>query len=821
MTRHILPDVRYAVRRLVKSPGFTIAAVVSLALGIGANTTVFTLINAVFLHPLPVEDPSRVVSVYTTDEKNMGGLQNLMPLSFENYRDYRDRTDAFSALAATSGAGVSVAGREGEPERVFGLLVTGNYFDMLGVRFAHGRGFRAEEDAVPGADPIVVLSDRFWKRRFAGDPALVGTPIRLNGRSYTVVGVAPEGFRGTGALGGPDLFVPSMMHADILQNDQWFSERRALLFAVLGRLKPAVSRGQAEAAMKTVAARLEKEYPDANSKRGVRLIPLTESAINPNQRDLFVRAGGLLMTVVALVLLIACANIANLLLGRAAERKKEIAIRISLGASRGRLVSQLLTESVILSIFGGAAGLAVAAWGRDLLLSFRPPFINPEDLDLRLDARVLLFTFSISILTGLLFGLAPALRSSRPQLVGDLKERSTMEGGHGRPFTARNLLVTAQVALSLVALVGSGLFLRSLGRAQAIDFGFDAPRLGVLSFDVDAQGYGRKRGEEFEASVLERIASVPGVAAAALGSNAPLNGGFMRSVYPEGKESQPDRNGILVLTDGVAPGYFRTLGIALLKGRDFVDADKDGAPQVVVINETMADRFWPGIDPIGRRFKFHGDTAWREIVGVARTSKYIAPGEDPQSFVYMPMRQSYTGNVTLFVRSAGDPASVLGAARAAVQEMDASLPIVGVSTLGALVDQGFWGARMGAGLLAIFGALALVLAGVGIYGVMSWSVGQRTREIGIRMAMGAEPADVLRLVLGQGMVPILMGVTLGIALALSSASLVSGLLFGVSATDPATYVAVPSILAGVALLAAYVPARRATRIDPLAALREE
>jgi len=817
----ILQDVRIALRRLVRTPGFTVACILSLALGIGANTTVFSLINAVFLLSLPIRDEARVVSVFTTDEKNSGGLLNLLPTSIPNYKDYRDESDAFSSLATTMGAGVNVAGTGGEPERVFGLLVTGNYFDMLGVKFARGRGFTPDEDRTPGASPVVVLTDRFWKRRFAADPGLVGSQVSLNGRKFTVVGIAPEGFRGTGALGGPDLFLPSMMYADFLQDATWYSQRRPLISFVLGRLKDGVTAEQAEASLKTIAARLEKEYPDANLKRSVRVVPIAQAAINPNQRDLFVRAGGLLMTVVGLVLLIACANIANLLLGRAVDRRKEIAIRISLGASRGRLVRQLLTESVILSIAGGAAGLAVAVWGSDLLLSFRPPFLNAADLDLTLDSRVLLFTLGLSILTGLVFGLAPAIRASRPEIVTDLKERSSLAGGHGSPFTLRSLLVTAQVALSMVALVGAALFLRSLGQAQEIDLGFETEHMGVLSFDVDGQHYGRPRGEEFQRRVLETVRALPGVASATLGANAPLAGGFMRTVFPEGMQDDPARTGILVLTDSVMTGYFDTLKIPILRGRDFTEADRDGAPLVVIVNDTMAERFWPGADPIGKRFKFHGDTEFREVVGVARTSKYIAVGEDPRPFAYVPIRQLYAGAVTLYVRSAGDPAPALGDARRAIQAMDGDLPIVAVSTMSALVEQGFWAARMGAGLLAIFGGLALILASIGIYGVMSWTVGQRTREIGIRMAMGAEPADVLKLVLWQGMVPVLMGVAAGLAIALASARLVSGLLFGVSAADPATFALVPAVLAAVAVLASWLPARRATRIDPLVALRYE
>jgi len=502
-------------------------------------------------------------------------------------------------------------------------------------------------------------------------------------------------------------------------------------------------------------------------------------------------------------------------------RKREIAIRLSLGAGRARLVRQLLTEATLLSLIGGAAGLAVAVWGRDLLWAFRPPFFAPDGLDLGLNARVLGFTLAVSLVTGVLFGLMPALQASRSDLVTELKDKSSQPGRHNRRFGARNFLVMSQVALSLITLIGAGLFLRSLGEAQKIDPGFDAERLGVLSFDVAGVGYDRPRGEEFYRRMLERVATIPGVESASLSENPPLQAGFMRSVFPEGQAVPPDRSGILVLVNATGDGYFKTAGIPLMRGRDFNDADRDGAPQVVIVNETMGERFWPGQDAVGKRFKFHGDESFREIVGVARNSKYFNVGEDPQPFIYLPLRQNYEGAVTLFVRSAADPAVTLGTVRGEVQSMDRNMPLVGVATARDLIQQGFWAPRMGAALLAIFGLLALVLAAVGIYGVMSYSVNQRTQEIGIRMAMGAKPGDVLGLILRQGMTPVLIGVAAGLGVSLAAARLVSGLLFGVSATDPATFAGIPLLLAAVALAASYLPARRATRVDPMIALRYE
>ncbi len=818
----LLQDIRYGLRMLRKSPGFTAVGVLSLALGIGANTTIFTLLNAVFLQPLPVKDLASLVSVFTTDAKNTGRFLDFMPMSNPNYRDYREQSDAFSDLIGTSGVPVSVIGGKGDPELAFGMLASGNYFDALGVRFTHGRGFLAQEDSTPGGHPVAVLSDGFWKRRFGSDASLVGKTLSLSGKTYTVVGITPAGFKGTQAFGGPDLWVPMAQHADFLPRDEWYESRRALLFNVLGRLKPGVKLEQATASMKAIATRLEKEYPDDNLKRSVNLVPLAQSLIDPNQRGLFLNAGGLLMTVVGLVLLIASANLANLLLARASVRRKEVAIRLSLGAGRWRLVRQLLTESLLLSLLGGAAGLALAAWGRDLLWRFRPPFLGPNDLNLALDGRVLLFTLLLSIATGILFGLAPAIRSSRPDLALDLKERTTLAGHHVRSFSARNMLVMSQVALSLVALVGSGLFLRSLFAAQQIDPGFDAEKLVVMSMDVAGQGYDRPRGEEYYRQMLERVSSVPGVEAASLATNQPFGGGFMRSVFPQGLDGNPERSGILVMLDTISPGHLKAAGIPLVRGRDFSPVDREGAPPVVIVNETMAKKFWPGEEALGKRFHFHGEPqVWNEVIGIARDSKYITLGEDPMPMMYLAVEQHYESARTLFVRTSGDPDRLVGLVRPQVQSLDKNLPLTNVGTVRERIGQALWAARMGAGLLAIFGFLAVVLAAMGIYGVLMYSVSQRTQEIGIRMAMGARPADVLQLVLRQGMLPVVLGVALGLAVSAGLARLVSGLVTGVSAIDPVTFIGVSLLLAGVALVASWVPARRAARVDPLIALRSE
>ncbi|HET9532774.1 MAG TPA: ABC transporter permease [Blastocatellia bacterium] len=818
----LFQDLRYGGRMLLRSKAFTAVAVLSLALGIGANTTIFTIINAVFLNPLPLAEPSELMTVYGTDERNTGGFNDFMPISFPNYVDYRDQNDVFSGLVSFTGVGMSLSG-DGEPEQIGGLLVTGNYFDVLGVKALQGRTFLPEEDRTPGTHPVVVLSYNLWQRRFGGDPSLIGNTITLNNQSFTVIGVAPENFRGATQIGSPDFFVPAQMYQQVLTGTfrEWFTSRRALLFNVVGRLRPGVSMSQAQASLRTIAANLEQAYPRDNEKRSVSLMPVTQSAINPALRGVFVQAGTLMMTVVGLVLLIACANVANLLLARASGRRKEIAIRLSIGASRARLIRQLMTESVLLSLLGGVVGLLLAYWGRDLLWSFRPPFFGEDDLDLSLNPMVLGFTLLLSLVTGLIFGLVPALQSSRSDLVTELKDKSSQPNKTGGWLSLRNLLVVSQVALCLIALIGAGLFLRSLGNAQRIDPGFETEKMFVMAVNVGAQGYDQTRGLEFYRQVQERVRTVAGVQAATVSSNFPFGGGLQRSIFIEGQDPPAGGRGVLTIVNSVESGYFETLGIPLLRGRDFLDSDRENTTRVVIVNDAMAQRFWPGQEAIGKRFKFFGDESFYEIVGIARNSNAIFLGEDPRPIIYQPMLQSYSAFAVLYVRTAGDPSNGLGTVRNEVQALDRNLPITNVSTMSDVIGQGLWAPRMGAALLAVFGGLALLLAAIGIYGVLAYSVSQRTHERGLRMALGAQQRDVLALVMKQGAGLIGSGVVLGLAASFLLARFISSLLFGVSAADPVTFAGTPIVLAAVALLASYIPARRAARVDPMIALRYE
>ena len=819
-------DLVSGIRMLRKSPGFTLVAILSLALGIGANTAIFTIINAVFLHPLPVEEPSRLAEMFTRDAQTIDTNANfrLTGTSLPNYEDYRDHNSVFTGLSAVVFPLPLNLGGRAEPQQVNGVLVSANFFDVLGVKAYRGRTFFPDEDKKVGSGSVVVLSYSLWTRKFGSDTNVIGQNITLNATSYTVVGIAPPDFKGIVSLGPPDvLWIPLSMRDYILfgQIKALENNRRFRWLSIVGRLRPNITVQQAEAAMKAIAAGLEKEYPRDNKGRTVVLFPLNESALGINQRRQFSLAGGILMGVVGLVLLIACVNLANLLLAQAAKREKELSIRAALGAGRARLVRQLLTESTLLSLLGGAAGLLVAFWGRKLLWSFRPPFLPDGSIDLSFDGRVLGFTFLVSILTGLIFGIIPAIKASSTDLNEVLKL-----GGRGGALgwthnRMRSLLVISEIALALVALVGSGLFLRSMQNAQQFNPGFESKKLFQLFFDLGALRYDADHGQQFFRDAIDRAKSIPGVAAAAVSSNGIFGGGLAGTVFREGEQTDPNNRGTLVNLDYVTPGHFDTLRIPFLRGRDFTEFDRENTTPVVIINEATANLLWPGQEALGKRFSIVTTPTMLQVVGVVATSIVIRIGEDPQPVAYFPMRQQYSPFATLVVRTTGNPESVLAAVRTQVQQLDKNLALTNGLTVQQLLAQGLWPARMGAALLGLFGFLALILASIGIYGVLAYSVAQRTAEIGIRMAMGAQPAQVLRLVLSQGMRLAALGAAVGLVAAFPVARLASGLLYSVSAADPITYGGITFLLMSVALLACYIPARRATRIDPLVALRFE
>jgi putative ABC transport system permease protein len=821
----LIQDLKYGLRMLVKSPGFTAVAVLTLALGIGANTAIFTVINAVLLNPLPVKDVPHLYQLDTTDKKTMVTVANATRLgvSFPNYQDYSREAAVFSSLVAFQPTVLTLSGR-GEPKQFQGMLVTANYFDVLGVPAALGRTFLPEEDQKPGGNSVAVLSYGLWAREFGADRGLIGCALTLNGSSYTVIGVAQPSFKGTFLFASADqIWVPVSMHSRILSGflEDNFQDRRFLDFLCFGRLRPNVSPGQAEAAVETVAARLEKQYPKDNVGRSAALAPLADATLGINQHGQVALAGGVMMGVVGLVLLIACVNLANLLLAQAARREKEMSIRAALGANSRRLLRQSLTESLMLSVLGGLAGLVIAFWGRSVLWSFRPAFLAQSDLELALDARVLVFTLGLTLLTGILFGIVPALKVSHPDLNEALKtggRAGTMAWGRSR---FRHLLVISETALALVALIGSGLFLRSLQSAEKIDPGFESKKLLTLNFDLGSQHYDEAHGEQFHRDAMERATSVSGVQSAAVASNAPLNGGLLRTIFLESQDENSGQRGTLTTIDAISPGYFQALGIPLLRGRSFSDLDRKETAPVAVVSQAMARHFWPGADSLGKRFHFFGDRTLREVVGEVGDTVQNQIGEEPQPVAYLPLSQNFTPVGTFFVRTTGDPRSVLATVRGQVQSLDRNLALTNVATIGETLSQGLWAPRMGAALLGVFAGLALILATVGIYGVLSYSVSQRAQEVGIRMALGATQRQVLWLMVGQGLRLALVGVGVGLPLAFAFGHILVSLLFGVKGGDPPTFAGVSALLVSVALVACYVPARRATKIDPIVALRYE
>jgi macrolide transport system ATP-binding/permease protein len=812
-------DIRYGFRVLIKSPGLTLVVIFSLALGIGANSAIFSLVNTILFRPLPVKNPDELVTLYTGG--NMGRLYGSS--SYADYKDFRDKTDVFSGLIAFSELPLSLT-EAGRAERINAMIVTGNYFTMLGVEAARGRTFTAGEDQKPGEFPLVVISHGLWQRRFGSDPSLVGKTLLLNNHSFTVVGIAPERFTGTDLTLPPDVWIPVMMYAELGLPDDVINKRSNRWFSIMGRLKEGVSLEQARARLNVLAGQLRQEYTEwstnKNAGLSITILPQHTLKFNPETQGTFLGLAGFLLVVTGLVLLIACANIANLLLARAATRKREIAVRMALGADRSRLIRQLLTESVLLSLIGGAVGLLVADWTNGLLAAYKPPIPIPA-LDLSMDVRVLLFTLLLSLLTGIVFGLSPALYATKMDLVPALKDEAVMPSRGDRRFGLRNILMVLQVAISLVLLIGAGLFIRSFQKAQSISPGFDADKVLTMSPDLDIQGYDKNKSKSFYEEVGRRVETLPGVEAASWAQDIPL--GMLSGMAPitiEGYEPHP---GELMISSFniVDKHYFKTMGINLTSGRDFGPEDREDSPTVAIINETMAKHFWPNQSALGHRIQAGEGNAPLQIVGVVKDIKYSTLGEPPTSYFYKPLAQNENPVMKLHVRAQGDPKNMISAVRKEIQSVDSSLPVSNIRPMSDVLGVALLLPRLGATLLGLFGLLATVLATTGIFGVMSFSVARRTREIGIRMALGAQARDVLRLVLGEALVVILAGIALGFALAFVFTRLLSRLLYGVSATDPMTFLGVSLLLTLVALIASYIPARKATKVDPMIALRYE
>ena len=811
-------DVRQGLRMLGRSPAFTITIIVTLGLGIGANAAVFSIVNTLLLRPLDVADPDNLYVLSTTHRENEQPHQ----VSWADYVDYRDRATVFGDLAAYSigFAGISTGTRA---DRAAVSYVTGNFFSMLGIAPGLGRLILPSEGATHGADPVIVLGRSYWKKRFAADPAIVGRQLLVNGQPFTVVGVVPEGFYGVYALVELDAYLPFAMIFPESQFRETEQRRDNHELRVIGRLKPGVTPAQAQSAIDVLSRQLEQQYPETNTTVRVRMIQERLARPEPNSADSNPYVAGVFLLLVGLVLLVACVNVVNLLLVRATTRHRELAMRAALGAGRTRLVRQLLTESLLLAVGGGVAGAIVGRWVSSLLANIKLPADLPIRFDLSFDWRVFAYIAVVALGTGLVVGLLPALRASRADLNDALREggRSMADGGTRQLL--RSALVIGQVAVSLVLLVAAGLFVRSVQRAQSVDLGFDHRRVLNLSMDVSQLAVGEADGKTFYDALEDRVRALPGVESVSYAYSVPF-GYYSSGEYVEA-EGRPVPQGERPAAgyNMVGADYFQTMKVPIVRGRAFTRQDDERSRRVAIVNQKFAERLWPGEDPIGRRFRMEGgDGSWLEVVGVTPTGKYTFIFEDPREYFFAPMAQQYRSLRVLHVRTAGDPESLIATVEKEVRALKPDLPVYDVRTMTKMLDgpNGFFLLQMGALFGGGLGLLGVVLALVGIYGVVSYAAAQRTQEIGVRMALGAQRSDILRLVVGRGLVLVAVGLVLGLGAALGTSRLLGNLLFGVSATDPVTFMTVPMALGLMALAASYIPAMRATRIDPMQALRD-
>jgi putative ABC transport system permease protein len=797
-------DLRYGARMLLKQPGITFVAALTLALGIGANSAIFSVVNAVLLRPLPLDDPDRLIKIWETFPPSGRGT-----VSVPNLKDWREQNTVFNGIAAYQFSSFNLRGQD-SPERLQGATVSPNFFDMVGVQPRLGRAFQVGEDEA-GRNRVTLLSHGLWQRAFYGDAGVVGKEIPLNGENFTVVGVMPPEFRFPSR--STELWVPLVSPPDQVNN------RGSHWMFTLARLKPDVSFEQAREQMVSIAKRIEQQYPDSQAGRSVFLIPLQEETVQGIRPAL--RA---LMFAVGFVLLISCANVANLLLARATSRRREIAVRTALGAGRLRLVRQLLTESLLLAAAGGALGLALAKWGVEALLTWAANIL-PRANEVGLDWRVVAFTAALSLLTGVFFGLIPALQSSRVDLQSALKEGGAAGSG-AQSNLLRSALVVVEVAATLVLLIGAGLLIKSFIRLYGTDLGFKAENVLTMSLSLPKAKYPDvQAAANFYQQLLDRVAALPGARSTGVINYLPLQQwGYNGGITVEGQGPYEPGREPLAEFRAISRDYFRTMSVPLVRGRFFTAQDQSNSAPVVIVNQALAQSYLPGQDPIGKRIRAIGDD-WRTVVGVVGDVRQSGVTRAAMAEVFVPIPQAiWTGltqTMSLAVRADAEPEALVSAVRSAVREIDPAQPVFNVKTMEAVVADSVSDRQLNMLLLGIFAAVALTLAVIGIYSVMSYTVSQHTREIGIRMALGAQPMDVLKLVVGQGMSLTLVGVGLGVTGAFGLTRLMAALLYGVTATDPLTFTVVSALMVIVALLACYLPARRATKVDPMVALRVE
>ncbi len=807
----LVQDLRFGLRQLRKSPAFTLAAVLTLALGIGANTTVFNWLNSVIFNPLPGVDSTRLYYIrWRTPEGNSNSF------SWPDYLDYRKRNQTLEGLIVGRMTAMSLGdGSQQQVNRVWGLLVSANYFETLGVKAAMGRTFLPEEDEKPGGHPVVVISHQCWQSRFGGDPQIIGKQIRLNKQNFTVIGVTPSPFQGNTLGLSFEMWVPAMMQPTILGGAGILDQRGSRWLDGFARLKPGVTPARAEEDLTVISSQIAREF--SQSDRYPRAI--TSPVWKEGGGRMLAPVMILMMAVVGVVLLIACANISNLLLARSAARRREIGIRLALGVSRLRLIRQLMIESGLLAMLGGAAALAMVPLTKGMLQGFTPVSDFPVGLVVRPDGNVFLFGLAVSALATVLFGLIPALRGSSPDLINGLKDDSGGSVG-ARKSWLRSSLVVAQVSLSLVLLIAAGLLLKSLEKARNADPGFDPRNVLLAGVDLVPNGYDAPRGRIALRQITERISALPGVTAVSTIRRVPLGLGGSSSSSFEVDGYAPGKNEeMMTFTHTIGPDYFHTLNTPVTAGREFSPAATDQTQKEVVINQTFAQRYFAKMDPVGRTVRIFRES--RVVAGVVKDSKFFSLNDPPAPAVYFPVAQVFNSEANFLVRTSGDPLSQARAVQEAIRSVDPNLPVFGVRDMQTAIGVAYFGQRMGGSLLGFFGALALGLAAVGIYGVLAYGVTQRSREIGIRMALGANRGSVLRLILGQGMNLALIGVAIGLVVAVAVTRLMNSMLFGVSPTDVPTMVTVSALLVVVVLAASYLPARKATRIDPILAIRYE